>query len=155
MYWRRYALPLLWNVAVNVAELFHTHVAIAFVVKFPQTLYDLMTDKQGVLSAWANRNGLEVNPSKTELVCLFTEKYIIWKLPKLLGETLTLSGSAKNIEENWTGSLTAEKIEHYIHRKAVGRVSKNSQVCITSCRLGVPVDHTTANFQVFIPSREN
>lgn len=50
-----------------------------------------------MLSAWAHNNGLKLfNPSKTEFV-LFTRKYNIpnLKLPKLLGETLTLSSSEK------------------------------------------------------------
>lgn len=39
-------------------------------------LCDLMTQKLGMLLAWAHKKGVELNPSKTELV-MFTMKYEI------------------------------------------------------------------------------
>ncbi|KAH8338212.1 hypothetical protein KR067_012222, partial [Drosophila pandora] len=106
-------------------------VAIAFVGKYPQTLCDLMTGKLKVLSAWAQRNVLGVNPSKTELV-LFTRKSKIpnLRLPQLLGESLVLSDSAKYLGITLDRKLdwklnTADRtrkaaIALYTCRKAVG-----------------------------------
>ncbi|KAH8340498.1 hypothetical protein KR074_007420, partial [Drosophila pseudoananassae] len=97
--------PLLWNAMYDgILRLplgagiiaYADDVAIAFSGKFPQTLCDRMTDKLRVLLTWAVRNELGVNPSKTELV-LFSRKYKIpnLRLPKLSGETLSFSSSAK------------------------------------------------------------
>lgn len=52
-------------------------VALAFVKIFPQTLCDLMTNKLGMLSAWAHE-GLElIHPSRGVKLCLFARNYKI------------------------------------------------------------------------------
>jgi len=49
-------------------------IAIIFNGKYLPTLCDLMTAKLKILLEWTIENGLEVYPSKTELV-LFTNRY--------------------------------------------------------------------------------
>ena len=60
------------------------------------TIRDLIEGALKLVSSWTRENGLGVNASKTELV-LFTRRYKIpeFRLPKLEGETLSISNQAK------------------------------------------------------------
>jgi len=88
--------PLLWNIAVNEllrnleeggckVVAYADDVAIIFNGKYPQTLRSYDRSKLQTL-----KNGLGVNPSKTELV-LFTNRYIIPQLnPPILNSCSNL-----------------------------------------------------------------
>ena len=99
--------PLLWLLVVNdilrSLEVTGTKV-VAYVDdlvvlssgKFMDTVSDILSNSLSMLSSWARKCGLNVNPAKTELV-LFTRKKKIpnFRLPQLNGVELSLSNSAK------------------------------------------------------------
>lgn len=64
--------------------------------KFLNSVSDILNSSLKMLSTWAEKCGLNVNPEKTELV-LFTRRMKIppFSLPKLNGVSLMLSNSAK------------------------------------------------------------
>ena len=83
--------PLLWIMVVNdlLIELetqgcrvtaYADDVVLMVKGKFLNTVYELTEGYLNVVSRWANRSGLAVNPSKTELV-LFTRRYKIPNVP--------------------------------------------------------------------------
>jgi len=84
----------MWNIAVNkllrILEGETDVVPIIFNGRYPQTLCNLMTAKQKILSEWSIKNGLGVNPSKTKLV-LFTNINNIPRLNPLLLDNCNLS----------------------------------------------------------------
>ncbi|XP_058982786.1 uncharacterized protein LOC131804232 isoform X1 [Musca domestica] len=99
--------PLLWLLVINniIMDLevtgtkvvaYADDVVLLIAGKFVQTISDLMQGALVTLSRWARRNGLGVNPSKTELV-IFTKrrKYPTFTPPKLDGVRLNLSLEAK------------------------------------------------------------
>ena len=99
--------PLLWLLVVNeILQHFQERrtkvvayaddIVILITGKFLQTISDLMETALGNISTWAGKNGLGVNPSKTEIV-LFTRRTKIpeFRRPRLNGITLSLSSEAK------------------------------------------------------------
>ena len=83
--------PLLWILVVNdlLIELeeqgcrviaYADDVVLMVKGKFLNTVYELTEGYLNVVSNWANRSGLAVNPSKTEMV-LFTKRYKIPNVP--------------------------------------------------------------------------
>ena len=67
-----------------------------YIQQGPQTLCDLMENALTILSKWAEKCVLGINPAKTELV-LFTRKHRIPELvlPELNGIKSKISESAK------------------------------------------------------------
>lgn len=99
--------PLLWLLVINDILVYldksrvdvvayADDVAISISGFCLQTISDLMSNTLAKLSTWAQECGLNVNPSKTELV-LFTKKINIgnFRKPKLQGIELQLSNKAK------------------------------------------------------------
>ena len=134
--------PLLWNLTINsllmrLDSLGYRTIAYADDVAVAVSGIDLNTLSQrlenalNVLSTWSNRNGLGVNPSKTELV-LFSGKYKIppFSLPKLNGVSLALSDSAKYLglildrKLSWNLNVRARASKAlmaiYVCKKAIG-----------------------------------
>lgn len=81
---------------------YSSFIAFAFVGKFSRALCDPMADKLGVFSAWAH---------------LFTRKYKIpnLRLPKFLGESLTLSDSPKYLSVTLKFVLMCSKIVRWLY----------------------------------------
>lgn len=88
--------------------------------KFLDTVSNVLESALTALTRWSRKSGLNVNPSKTELV-LFTNKRVIpnFRLPTLDGVTLKLSDSAKFLgtildsKLNWKNNIIARVKKAY------------------------------------------
>lgn len=123
--------PLLWLVVVNMilkkfdsdntkVVCYADDLVILIQGKFINTITDLMENALNTLKNWCVSCGLNVNPTKTELV-LFTNKYKIpdFKLPAFGGVTLKLSESAKYLgiildsKLNWNKNIEERRKKAY------------------------------------------
>jgi ribonuclease HI len=99
--------PLLWLLVVDeflespAARATHVvayadDIALLVTGKFPSTLSEILTSALRELEEWANRGGLGINPSKTELV-LFTRRRKVedFRRPSVGGTTLSLASEVK------------------------------------------------------------
>lgn len=99
--------PLLWLIVINnilvilkekrlTAVAYADDVGILISGMFPSTLSERIQLALNLIMEWAVSSGLNVNPTKTELI-LFRRGYKVplFKLPKLNGTTLELSNQAK------------------------------------------------------------
>lgn len=135
--------PLLWLLVVNdVLQDFDSRstkvvayaddVVIMVSGLFPQTLCEIMERELNVLKRWATSCGLNVNPSKTELI-LFTRNRVPtnFNTPRIDGESLVLSRSAKYLgvilddRLTWTQNVEERvrkgRIALYVCKRAVGK----------------------------------
>ncbi|KNC31296.1 hypothetical protein FF38_14428 [Lucilia cuprina] len=106
-------------------------VAVAVTGMHLETLSQRLEETLKIISSWSVTCGLSVNPGKTELV-LFTNKYKIpqFPLPRLNGEVLTLSVSAKYLgvifdrKLSWSLNIISRSSKAiralYVCRKAIG-----------------------------------
>ena len=130
--------PLLWLLVVD--ELLSSAVAktvrivayaddIALLVsgKFPSTLSEILESALGELGRWAERGGLRINPSKTELV-LFTRRRKVedFRRPRVKGTMLSLSTEVK-----YLGIVLDSKLDW--RRNTEARVGK-ALTAFYSCR---------------------
>ncbi|XP_044317430.1 uncharacterized protein LOC123038043 [Drosophila rhopaloa] len=133
--------PLLWNIAVNkllrILEgggckivAYADDVAIIFNGRYPQTLCDLMTAKLKTLSEWTTKNGLGVNPSKTELV-LFTNRY---KIPKLNPPTLNNCNLSFSEHARYLGLVLDKRLKWGLNNQ---ERTKKATIALYSCKKAI------------------
>ena len=123
--------PLLWLLVVNTIlkqlknrgvklVAYADDVVVLARGKFLNTLSELMQGALGKLLTWAEKWGLGINPSKTEMV-LFTRKHKLptFVKPKLKGEELKLSDQAKYLgvildrKLNWNQHIEERRKKAY------------------------------------------
>lgn len=119
--------PLLWLLVMDdlLQELteagyhivcYADDLAILATGKFENTLAELMQSALTIVRRWATKNGLRINPGKTEL-CLFTKKRRIpnINLPKIDDIRLTLTDRVK-----FLGVILDKKLQwkHHLQQKA-------------------------------------
>lgn len=119
--------PLVWVLTVNgIVEWLQRHgyttvayaddLVIMITGKYPHTLTDLMQTALKHLVKWADRNGLQINPVKTELV-MFTRNRLPTdlRIPTVQGVQLKLAVQAKYLgiildsKLNWRANILERK----------------------------------------------